>query len=103
MVDWNDIKRAFQTDIKTPEQIQLETEQRLLSNVADYLSAHKGVSSVMGYQPAEVLDFLSKPVTEIKQILGGEWLQMDETKFDLLVYTLTKKVKKSENLCEWQS
>lgn len=102
MVDWNDIKKAFQTDIKTPEQIQFETEKRLLANIADYLSLPKGVSSVKGYQPEEVSEFLSKPVSEIRQILGGEWLEMDEDKFDLLIYTLIKKVKKSEKLLEWQ-
>jgi len=101
MVDWNDIKKAFQTDIKTPEQIQFETEKRLLSNIADYLSSAKGMSAVKSYKPEEVSAFLERPVSEIRQILGGEWLQMDEEKFDLLVYTLTKKVKKSENLLEW--
>ena len=101
MVDWNDIKKAFQTDIKTPEQIQFETEKRLLSNIADYLSSAKGISAIKGYQPEEVSTFLERPVAEIKQILGGEWLDMDDEKFDLLIYTLTKKVKKSENLLEW--
>lgn len=101
MVDWNDIKKAFEADIKTPEQLAFEKEKRLLASIAEYLSSQKGISSVKGYHPEEISEFLEKPLEEIRTLLGGEWASMDMDKLELLIYTLVKKVKKSENLLEW--
>ncbi len=100
MVDWNDIKKAFESE-KTPEQLEQERERRFLASVAEFLSSGKGVSSIMGYHPEEISAFLEKAPAEIQKLLGGEWAEMEEKQLDLMVYNLLKKVKKSENLLEW--
>lgn len=102
MVDWNDIKKAFEGNIKSEEQLRIEQEQRLLESIAQYLSAQKGTSSLKGYNPEEVAGFLQKSIPEMKQLLGGEWTTMSDDKLDTLVYTLIKKVRKSENIISWQ-
>lgn len=101
MVDWNDIKKAFEKDNKTAEQINMENEQKLLTSIAECVCTLKGVTALQGYQPEEISVFLEKPASEIKQLLGGEWLNMDDGKLELLIYSLSKKVKKSESLLEW--
>ncbi len=101
MVDWNDIKKAFEKDYKSPEQIQQETEQRLITTIAAHLSSQKGLTSLQGYKPAEITAFLERPTSEVKKILGGEWAAMDDEKLDALFYTLTKKLKKADGLTQW--
>ncbi len=101
MADWNDIKKAFEKDYKTKEQIQIETEQRLITTISDYLASQKGVSSLHSYKPNDITTFLEKPIYEIKQLLGGEWATMDDTALDTLIYTLTKKLKKADGLTQW--
>lgn len=101
MVDWNDIKKAFEKDAKKEEDIFLENEQKLHKEVTMYVCNLKGVSPLHGYHPNDLIEFLDKPSSEIQTLLGGEWLDMDLEKFDSLVYSLSKKVKKSTNLLKW--
>lgn len=101
MVDWNDIKKAFEGNTKSEEEIAIENEQKLLKAIANYLCAQKGVSAVQGYKPEEVNAFLERPIDEIVLVLGGEWSEMNREKLDTLVYTLAKKVKKSDALLPW--
>ena len=54
-----------------------------------------------GYKPEDIAAFLGKPSTEIQACLGGEWAAMDKNKFENLVYTLYKKVQKSDKLTTW--
>lgn len=54
-----------------------------------------------GYRPEEVNAFLQKPLAEIKGCLGGEWLTMSDDSLETLIYSLSKKVKKSENMIQW--
>lgn len=101
MIDWNDIKKAFEGNTKSDEEIAIENEQKLLKAIANYLCTQKGVSAIQGYKPEEVSAFLEKPIAEIASILGGEWAAMNPEKLDTLVYTLAKKVKKSDALLPW--
>lgn len=101
MVDWNDIKKAFEKDVKKEEDIFLENEQKLHKDATMYVCNLKGVSPIHGYHPNDLIEFLEKPSGEIQKLLGGDWLDMDSNKFDSLVYSLNKKVKKSTNLVEW--
>lgn len=101
MVDWNDIKKAFEKESKKEEDIMIENEQKLHKSISIYICAQKGVSPLQGYKPEELTTFLEKPISEIKQCLGGEWLEMSDDKLELLAYTLNKKVKKSSSLIEW--
>ena len=101
MADWNDIKKAFERDARKAEEAFIKNEENLLKSIANYICSHKGVSTVQGYKPEEVLTFLEKPVAEIKSCIGGNWNTMSDEDLETLIYTLTKKVKKSGNIIEW--
>lgn len=95
MVDWNDIKRAFEREMSKREEDFFSTEERLLQSIAKFLAAQKEVSAVTGYSTEEILAFLKKTPEQIKMTLGGEWCEMDDSAIETLVYSLSKKVKKS--------
>ncbi len=101
MVDWNDIKKAFERDAQKEQNAFMENEQHLLKSIASYVGSQKGGSAIQEYSPTDVLLFLQKPITEIKACLGGEWLSTDDEKLETLVYSLTKKVQKSSTLIPW--
>ncbi len=101
MADWNDIKKAFERDAQKAENELVVNEQTLLKSIANYICAQKGMSSVQGYHPNEVIAFLEKPVSEIKSCIGAPWSAMDDDKLETLIYMLAKKVKKSTNILEW--
>jgi len=102
MADWNDILAAFEKDKKKKdEDIFFENEQKLHKSISIYLCAQKGVSPLQGYKPDELVQFLNKPSQEIKQCLGGEWLEMSDEQFDMLCYSLKKKTQKSAGLLAW--
>lgn len=101
MVDWNDIKKAFERDAQKAEEKFVANEQKLLKSIANYICSQKGMSTIQGYQPEEIMDFLSKPVSEIKTCIGGDWLSMEDKDLETLIYSLAKKVKKSGNLLAW--
>ena len=102
MADWNDLKNAFERDVKKAEEDFASKEQKLLKHVTIYLCEKKGVSPLQGYAPNEAIAFLDKPVKEIKECLGGEWAGMNDVDLEPLVYSLSKKVKKSGNIINWQ-
>ena len=95
MTDRNDIISAFERELNKKEEAFCSNEEKLLQSIANYLGAAKGTSVVKGYNTSEVLDFLQKPASEIKSALGGEWLKLEDSDVDTLIYSLTKKVKKS--------
>lgn len=99
--DLNDLKKAFERELRKEEENAVEQEQTLLKAITVYLCNQKGVSPIQGYKPEEIVSFLEKPISEIKQSIGKEWADMDDSKFENLIYTLTKKVKKSNNLTTW--
>ena len=101
MVDWNDIKNAFDRDLRKQEETFKDNEKKLLKAVAYYLSSDKGVTPLQGYKPDEVAEFLEKPIPEIKELLGGEWADMEDSKLENIIYTLVKKVIISNSLMPW--
>ena len=84
---------------KLEKKFQLD-EQVLLETIAAYLAKNKGISALMGYDTDEMLEFLQKPVSEIKEAIGGDWGDIDETQLEPLIYSLSKKVKKSISLLD---
>ena len=101
MADWHDIKKAFERDAARAEKKFINDEQTLLKAIAEYISTQKGVSTLHNYKPEEILVFLEKPVEEIKECLGGDWSNVSEDSLSTLVYSLSKKVKKSDTLTTW--
>lgn len=100
MADWNDLKKAFERDLEKQEKKFQLDEQVLLETIAANLSKSKGTSALMGYDADEMLAFLQKPLSEIKQILGGEWAKLEDIQLEPLIYSLSKKVKKSISLLD---
>lgn len=100
MADWNDLKKAFEQDLNKQAQQFVLDEQSLLESIAKHLVKDKGISALQGYDTDEMLSFLQKPSSEIKKIIGGQWDTMDDSKFDTLIYSLIKKVKKSISLLD---
>ena len=101
MADWNDLKKAFERDLNKEEENFVANEQKLLKAIAKYLGSGKGMTALQGYKPEEVLEFLTKPVSEIKNCLGEEWTNVENSKLENLIYSLTKKVKMSDSLTSW--
>lgn len=101
MADWHDIKKAFERDAQKAEKQFMDDEQTLLKSIADYICSQKGVSSIQGYKPEEIIKFLEKPANEIKECLGKEWSSVSDDKLSTLIYSLTKKVQKSDTLTTW--
>ncbi|MBR5597580.1 MAG: hypothetical protein IKW30_09270 [Lachnospiraceae bacterium] len=98
MADWNDLKKAFERDLYKKEAQAKLDEQSLLEAIAKYLGGSKGISALMGYDTDEMLSFLQKPVSEIKNAIGGQWTSLDDSQLETLTYSLSKKVKKSADL-----
>lgn len=97
----NDLRKAFEREIKKEEENAVEHEQKLLKQVTLYVCSQKGVSPIQGYKPEDIAAFLGQPSSEIQKALGGEWAAMDNAKFENLVYGLYKKVQKSDKLISW--
>ncbi len=95
MADRNDLKRAFARELNKKAEDFLSNEERLLSSIAKHLGGSKVESVVQGYNTEEVLSFLEKPIPEIKEIIGGEWKDMSDADVETVIYSLSKKVKKS--------
>ena len=101
MADWNDLKKAFERELNKEEEKFVANEQKLLKEIANYLCSQKGVSAIQGYKPEEVLAFLEKPITEIKNRIGGCWADVEDSQMETLIYSLAKKVKMSGNIISW--
>lgn len=95
MADWNDLKMAFEREFNKVENEFVSNEQTLLQSIAEYLGKKKGTTSIQGYNTEEMLQFLQKPIPEIKTLIGGNWAKMDDSALEPLIYSLAKKVKKS--------
>ena len=95
MADWNDLKQAFEREFNKVENQFVSNEQTLLQCIANHMGEIKGTTSIQGYDPEDVLIFLEKPASEIKEILGGKWAEIDDSALEPLIYSLAKKVKKS--------
>ncbi len=99
--DLNDLRKAFERELRKEEENSVENEQNLLKAITVYLCKQKGVSPIQGYKPDEIISFLEKPTSEIRKCVGSEWASMPDDKFENLIYILTKKVKKSDKLTTW--
>lgn len=97
----NDLKRAFAKEIKKEEEVAIEQEQALLKALTIYICRQKGVSPLQGYNPDDVISFLNKPISEIKEAVGGDWMDIPDDKFENLRYTLSKKLKKVSKMTTW--
>lgn len=98
MADWNDIRKAFEKDLKKNEASACMNEQQMLKSVTFYICSKKGISPIQGYEPKEIVSFLEQPVSDIRICLGSEWDNVSNAKLENMVYSLSQKVKKSGQL-----
>lgn len=101
MADWNDLKKAFEKDFNKQAEQFVMNEQNLLENIATHLAKEKGTSALQGYDTNEMIDFLKKPISEIKSSIGGDWKNIDDKQMEVLIYSLVKKIKKSVSLLDF--
>lgn len=101
MADWNDLKKAFEKDLNKQAQQFVSDEQNLLETIAACLAKEKGTSALQGYDIDEMVEFLKKPVPEIKAKIGGNWESVPDNQVEILVYSLIKKVKKSVSILDY--
>lgn len=85
------LQKAFRDDEQTE---RFEKERKLMTEVVKYTCTKKGLNPIQGYDPQDVIEFLSKPIPEIKKLLNYD---MDEIELRNLVYSLAPKVKKFGN------
>jgi len=97
----NDLKKLFENGSAKKEDPVLEKEKRFIREAASKLGSEKNTTSIQGYDPKEMLLFLEKDTIELQNILGGEWEKMDASEFSTFVYTMKKKVNKSNSLIYW--
>ena len=100
MADWNDLKKAFEREFEKQEKKFVSDEQTLLESIAAHLGSAKGTTALMNYDTDEMLEFLQSPLSEIRKAIGSEWEDVDDSVLNPLIYSLTKKVKKSMSLLD---
>lgn len=98
----NDLKKLFENPEPKVDPV-LEKEKRFIREAAAKLGNAKHVTSIQGYDPKEMEAFLEKPTKELQRILGNEWAEMVDSDFETFVYTMRKKVNKSNTLMNWDS
>ncbi len=97
----NDLKKLLENQEIKKEDPHIEQEKRFLNEAATKLSNAKNVTSIQGYDPREMALFLARPIGEIKEIMGGEWAEMEDSVFSSFLYIMTKKINKSNSLLNW--
>lgn len=98
------LKRMFENDIEKKAEENMDREKRFIS---DATNAMMGVgtqsTAIKEYDPQKMIAFLERPAKEIQLLMGGEWAEMSTDAFSMFVYSIEKKIKKSESLLDWKS
>ena len=100
----NALKRMLEHKDEQEAKELKEKEQRFLQDATRaYLGETSDVSTIKGYEPDRILEFLSGPANAVKSRMGGEWALMDKDAFEAFTYTMVKKIQKSTTLLDWKS
>lgn len=100
----NALKRMFENDVEKKQDEALAKERRFIADAARaYLGDKASEKAIREYEPEKMIAYLQKPTKEIQAELGGEWMEMPATEFELFVYSIEKKVRKSTLLCDWKN
>jgi len=98
------LKRMLENKDEEEAKSALEKEKRFIQDATKaYLGDKTPITGIQGYNPEQMIGFLSLPAKEVQTRMGGEWLEMDEMKFDAFVYTMKQKIQKSSALIDWKS
>lgn len=98
------LKRMLDNKDEEERQKQLQKEKKFLADATlAYLGeSASSVTGIQGYNPEQMMQFLSLPTLEVQSRMGGEWLEMDKMSFEAFTYTMKQKVQKSAALIEWK-
>lgn len=97
------LKRMFEAKVEEEKTGAMDREKRFIADATKtILGKDSKISAIQGYAPKEMIDFLEKPISEIKASMGGEWAEMDDDALENLIYLVEKKVKKSTLLLDWE-
>lgn len=98
------LKRMLEHKEEEESKATLEREKKFLADATRaYLGEDTPLSSIQGYDPNEMLNFLNLPTREVQQRMGGEWLEMADMAFEAFAFTMKQKIQKSTALVDWNS
>ena len=98
------LKRMLEKKDREEADNQEEKEKKFIADATKaYLGDNSSVSSIKGYDPAQMIAFLSLPTKEVQKRMGGEWAEMDSEAFDLISFYVQKKIQKSTEFIDWKS
>ena len=98
------LKRMLEKKDEEEASEMMDTEKRFIADATKaYLGKNTPVTGIQGYDPEAMIAFLELPPAEVQKKMGGEWLMMPLDKFEILAYTVDKKIKKSTALLDWKS
>ncbi|MCR5311092.1 MAG: hypothetical protein K6E32_06755 [Lachnospiraceae bacterium] len=98
------LKRMLEKKDEKQLSAEMDTEKRFIADATKaYLGDDTPVTGIQGYDPESMIRFLELPAEEVQRRMGGEWLSMPVDEFEILAYTVDKKIKKSTSLLDWKS
>lgn len=88
---------------KEAEELQ-QKERRFISDAARvYLGDSASEKAIKEYEPEKMIAYLQTPPKIMQKELGGEWAAMPTDEFELFVYSIEKKIRKSISLMDWKN
>lgn len=98
------LKRMLEHKEEEEAKDKLEREKKYIADATRaYLGHEAPITSIQGYDPEQMIDFLSLPTKEVMQKMGGEWAVMDVMAFEAFTFTMKQKIQKSTSLLDWKS
>jgi len=97
------LKRMLENKDEKEAKENLEREKKFIADATKaYLGDNTPITSIQGYDPEQMLNFLSLPTREIMQRMGDEWAKMDVMAFEAFAFTMKQKIQKSTSLLDWK-
>lgn len=98
------LKMVFEKTDEAMEKERPDQERRFIKDATEaYISDMKNVTGIQIYTPEEILKFLDQPTEVVQKRMGGEWAKMDPENFDTFLFTMKKKIRKSDSLVDWSN
>lgn len=98
------LKRMLENKETKEAEMQLDKEKRFLHDAAKaFLGEGASEKAIREYDPEKMIAFLEQKPEVVQKEMGGEWLDIKPEEFELFVYSMDKKVKKSTQLIDWKS
>lgn len=97
------IKAMIEADGQYVEPDEFEREKKFFADATRaYLGKQSLTSAIQGYDPDQMLQFLSLPTKTVMKEMGEPWASMDVYDFEYFMYTMKQKVFKSKSIINWE-